>query len=62
MTRRTVQDDESISRVGMGAMAMENWSIPPEEENIESTLVISNEDGRFCVEMLLALHDEFDIK
>lgn len=37
-------------------------SVPPEEENVQSTLVISNEDGRFDVEMLFTLHDEFDIK
>ena len=52
------KDDESISRVRMDAMA----DIPPKEENIESTLVIANEDGGFGIEMLFTLHDEFDIE
>ena len=54
----TNKDDESISRAQMGTMV----DIPPEEENIESTLVIPNEDGRFGIEMLFTLHDEFDIE
>ena len=63
MMRRTTQDMTNQFHVSrMGAMAMENWSVPPEEENVESALVIPNEDGRFRVEVLLSLHDEFDIK
>jgi len=58
----TNNDDGSISRVEMGAMAMENWNIPPEEEDVEHTLVIPNEDCRFGIEMLFTLHDEFDIE
>lgn len=54
----TNKDDESISRVRMGAMA----DIPPKEENVESTLVIPDEDGRSGFEMLFTFHDEFDIE
>ena len=43
-------------------MATENRSVPPEEENIEHTLVIPNEDGGSGVEVLFTLHDEFDIE
>lgn len=54
----TNRDDESISRVRMGAMV----DIPPKEENVESTLVIPDENSRSGVEVLFALHDKFDIK
>jgi len=45
-----------IVRVG------ENRNVPPEEEDVESALMVSNEDGRFGVEMLFTLHDKFDIE
>ena len=54
----TNRDDESISRVRMGAMV----DIPSKEENVKSTLVIPDENGRSGVEVLLTLHDKFDIE
>ena len=44
------------------AMATKNRGVPRKKENVESALVISDEDGRFLVEVLFTLHDEFDIE
>ena len=37
-------------------------NVPPKEENVEPTLMIPNEDGRFGVQVLFTLYDEFDIE
>jgi hypothetical protein len=58
----TNTDDKSISHGEMDAMAIIECNAPREKQDIEYALVISDEDSRFSVEILFALHDEFDIQ
>ena len=54
-------EDESISRGEMDAMKIIDWNAPPEEKDVESALVVSDEDSGFGVEMLFTLYDKLDI-
>lgn len=61
--RKRTRNGESISRGEIGAMVtIDSGNVPPEEKDIERTLVISDEDSRFNVKMLFSLYDEFDIQ
>ena len=46
----------------MDTITIIDWDAPSKEKDIESTLMISDQDGRFCVEMFFTLYDEFDIQ
>lgn len=65
MTRRfgeppqQADENESISRGEMDAI---DQNSPPEEKDIECTLVISNENRGLSVQMFFTLHLEFDIQ
>jgi hypothetical protein len=53
-------DKSGFSRVRTDATTIIAYL--PRKKNIETALVISNENGRFCIKMLLTLYDEFDIQ
>ena len=53
---------EGESKIHVWRLKIIDWDLPPEKEDIEPTLMISDKNCRFGVKMLFTLYDEFDIQ